>query len=113
MDHYIIWFNLKDTNKAHKFTEDLNSFLSYLQKKNLIIDYKLLRRKLGFGPSHLGEFQLDMRYYDLKQLDDVFHNMITGMSTENELGVLHRKVYSQIKDMQTALYRDFPDMING
>ena len=109
MNHYIIWFNLKDNIKANSFSQDLINYLNALKDRNLIIDYKIMRRKLGFGPSELGEFMVDLICKDLGQLDKAFHTVIEGISHNNDLEMLHKKVNTKVIDFKSALYRDFPD----
>jgi hypothetical protein len=106
MNHYHIWFNLKDTHKDLEFAGHLRAYLGQLQKLGKIVDYKLARRKLGFGPSELGEFHVDISTNDLAQLDAAFDVVVPRAG---DMEQLHARVYSAVTDFRSALYRDFPD----
>lgn len=106
MNYYHIWCNLKDTHKDLEFAANLRAYLGHLQKMGKIADFKLARRKLGFGPSELGEFHVVISTNDMAQLDAAF-DAVAPRSGEVEL--LHARVYSAVTDFRSALYRDFPD----
>lgn len=108
MDYYHIWFNLKDSHRDLEFAEHAKAFLDHLREKGLIESAQLSRRKLGFGPSELGEFHIAIGTRDLTQLDAVFQQMATR---DGHTERLHVRVYSAITDFRSALYRDFPDAV--
>ena len=110
MDHYIIWFNLKESEKGLSFAKDLKSYLDHLKGKSLISNYRLWRRKLGFSPNEMTDFMIDIEYEDLTQLDKAFQEVIKG---DEVIKSLHRNVYSKVKDFKSALYRDYPDEIES
>lgn len=108
MNYYEAWFNLKNTAKDMQFTERVHAFLGHLKDKKMIENYRLTRRKLGFGPAGLGEFHITIEVEDLAQLDRAFlHAATRGPEVEP----LHAGVYSAIEDVKFALYRDFPDSV--
>lgn len=84
----------------------LRAWLDRLKQESLIEGYRLLRRKLGFGPRELGEFQITIEVRDLAQLDQAFLRVVPR---SGEIERLHQQVYSRVCDFQSALYRDFPD----
>lgn len=106
MDHYIIWFNLKDSHKDLEFAKALREYLGHLQTTNTIAAYSLARRKLGFGPRELGEFEVRISVTNMAALDAVF-DIVAARSGVTEQ--LHARVYSMVTDFRAALYRDFPD----
>lgn len=106
MDHYLIWCNLKDSHKDLEWCEAVNNYLGALQAQKLIESFTLTRRKLGFGPSELGEFFITIRTNDLVQLEAAFNQVSTR---SGEIEAYHREVYSNVTDFRSALYRDFPD----
>lgn len=110
MDHYHIWFNLKDTTKDLEFAERLHGYLGHLTKGGLIESYTLARRKLGFGPSEIGEFHIDIITNGLEQLDRAF---TAAAARSGVVEDLHHKVYESITDFRSALYRDFPDAVRA
>ena len=100
---------MKDNISSYGFSQDLINYLNYLKENHSIVDYKIMRRKLGFGPSELGQFMVDLICKDLEQLDKTFNSIIESIKENNELDKLHQKVYKGVKDFKSALYRDFPD----
>lgn len=106
MQHYEMWFNLKESRKDVQFSKDAAAYLDYLKGKGLIEGWRLTRRKFGFGPPTLGEFHITVWTTNLTQLDHAFSEVATR---DGEVEALHRPVYSAVTDFQSALYRDFPD----
>jgi hypothetical protein len=106
VDYYQIWCNLKDSARDLEFCAAVREYLGHLQERGLIEGYRLTRRKLGFGPSQLGEFNVAIAVRDLEQLEAAFQRVATR---DLEIETLHRAVYSAVRDLAFALYRDFPD----
>jgi hypothetical protein len=106
MNYYHIWANLKNTSRDLEFAQDAAAYLGHLQEQGLIEGFRITRRKLGFGPDTLGDFHLVLEVRDLAQLEAAFQQVGTRTG---EVEALHRAVYSAVKDLQFALYRDFPD----
>ena len=65
-------------------------------------------RKLGLGPSSLGEFHVTVETDDLAQLDAAFQ-LVARRSGEVE--GLHAAVNQFAQNLTFALYRDFPDPV--
>ena len=82
------------------------ALLSHLSEQGKIVGYRLTRRKLGFGPSGLGEFHIAIDVNDMAQLDEAFSLVSTR---EPGIEKLHGAVFRAIASVQFALYRDFPD----
>ncbi len=106
MDTYHAWFDLKNTSKDLEFSGHLRRYLDHLKEQGKIHGYRLARRKLGFGPPALGEFHVAIEVENLAQLDEAFSLVATR---EPGIEGLHGAVYSAIREVQFALYRDFPD----
>ena len=106
MDYYEAWFDIRDSQKDLEFAADLARYMGYLKDEGLIEGYRFSRRKLGFGPSELGDFHLTMEVRDLAQLDRAFSRAAVRDGKYEEL---HRRVYSSIRSVKFGLYRDFPD----
>jgi len=106
MNYLEIWCNLKDTSKDMDFAENVENYLNHLKKNELIEGWRLTRRKFGFGPHELGEFNISIQGKDLSQLDKAFSRVA---SRDADIEKLHFPVYSMAKDVKSALYRDFPD----
>lgn len=108
MNHFEIWCNLVDSHKDLEFVEAVHGYLGYLKQRGLLHDYHVRRRKYGFGPSELGEFQISIEIERLGQLEDAFDLVATR---SGEIERLHVRMYSMVKDVRSALYRDFPDPV--
>jgi len=103
---YQMWFNLVDAARDLEFCRSVSAYLGHLKERGTIQSFTVTRRKLGFGPAELGEFQVMVWTRDLAQLDAAF-NLAAARSGEVER--LHAPVYSMVRDFRSALYRDFPD----
>lgn len=106
MNHYLIWCNLKDGHRDLEFAENLRAYLDHLTANKKIAGWRLVRRKLGFGPSELGEFQISISCETLEQLDQAFSAVAPRAGLTESL---HSRVYSMVTDFRAGLYRDFPD----
>lgn len=106
MNYYHIWCNLKDGRRDLEFGRAVAAYCDALRARGLIEDFRVTRRKLGFGPRELGEFHLVLETRDLAQLDRAF---LEAARRDGELERLHQAVYSQAAEFRAALYRDFPD----
>lgn len=108
MDLYNIWFNLKPGVRDVEFCDRLNAYLGHLASIGKIERYRVTRRKLGFGPSALGEFHVVIETRDLAQLESAFSFVATR---SGEVESLHAAVNQDVTDFTAALYRDFPDEV--
>ena len=106
MDYYEIWCNLKDSRRDLEFARALADYMGLLKREGRIAGWRLTRRKLGFGPSELGEFHIAIETTDLAQLDRAFDLAATR---SGEVERVHAPVYSMITDFRSGLSRDFPD----
>ncbi len=108
MNVYHIWCNLKDGVKDTDFTDRAERYFDHLKQEGLIAGYRITRRQLGLGPSHLPEFHLTLDTEDLAQLDRAFSHVASrGEPVEG----FHHGVNSLVCDVFFALYRDFPDAV--
>jgi hypothetical protein len=106
MQYYQMWCNLIESHKDLEFCRNVSAYLGYLKDRGRIAGFKVTRRKFGFGPPELGEFNITVWTDSLAQLDEAFSTVATR---DGEVEQLHRPVYSMVKDFKAALYRDFPD----
>lgn len=106
MDYYEIWCNLRDSRRDLEFARNLAAYLDHLKEGGLILEWRLTRRKLGFGPPELGEFHVVIQARGLAKLDEAFG---AAAVRAGETEALHARVYSMVTDFRSALYRDFPD----
>jgi hypothetical protein len=106
MDVYHIWCSLKDGREDRAFASAVGAYLDHFKAQDLIVSWRLLRRKLGFGPEILGEFHIMIETRDLAQLDAAFKS---AAGREGETERLHAAVYSKSTGVRFALSRDYPD----
>ena len=108
MDLYNIWFDLKPGVRDTTLTDKLAAWMAQLKTAGVIEGHRLTRRKLGLGPSSIGEFHLMIECRDLAQLDQAFQR--TAARREPEEGA-HFDANSLVTNTTFALYRDFPDPV--
>ena len=108
MNHYEVWVNLAPGAKDMEFVEALHAYLGYLQQKGWLESFRVRRRKFGFGPESLGEFNISMAFQDLAHLDQAF---LRVAQRDDEIEQLHAAVFSRVTDFKSGLYRDFPDEV--
>jgi hypothetical protein len=106
MDLYHIWCNLQPGVSDVEFCGAVDRYLGRLRDEGRIAGHRLMRRKLGLGPRELGEFHIQIEVEDLAQLDRAFREV---SRREGPIEALHHAVNRQARDVQFALYRDFPD----
>ena len=106
MDIYHAWCDLKPGVSDLAFAENVASYMGHLKEQGLIESWRLTRRKLGFGPPGLGDFNLMIEVKNLAQLEQAF-TRVAGRKEPVE-GV-HFGVNSLAQNVTFALYRDFPD----
>ncbi len=106
MNYYHVWCNLKESSKDLEFCAAVNAYLGHLKTQGHIQSFNVTRRKFGFGPQELGEFLVTIVVQNVAQLDDAFRLVATR---SGEVERLHAAVFTAVKDLKTALYRDFPD----
>jgi hypothetical protein len=106
MNQYNIWCDLKPGVGDIAFSEKLGAYLGHLEEQGLIEGWRLMRRKLGLGPSMIGEFHIVIEVRDLAQLDAAFGRVA---SRREPVEGYHFGVNSLVQNATFALYRDFPD----
>ena len=72
MDIYHGWFDLKPGVGDLELAAALDRYMAFLQDRELIAGWRLMRRKLGLAPDGLGEFHLMIEVEGLAQLDLAF-----------------------------------------
>jgi hypothetical protein len=94
--------------KDLEFCGSIETYLTHLQSRGLIESWRLTRKKLGFGPSELGDFHLMIETRDLAQLDRAFAEVATRAG---DVEGFHAAVNQAVSRVTFALYRDFPDPV--
>lgn len=106
MDCYQIWCDLKPGVRDADFIDALNQWMSHLEAGGKISGWRVLRKKLGLGPSHLGEFHILIDTENLAHLDEAFK---LASTRAHPAEALHAGVNQLVVNFQAALYRDCPD----
>ena len=106
MNYYDIWVNLKPGTDDLEFVGCLRAYMDHLAEHGKLAGYRIRRRKLGFGPDGLGEFNVTLKYESLADLDESYFIAAKRSGAPEEL---HAAVFSKVTDFKAALYRDFPD----
>ncbi len=106
MDHYHVWCDLRQGVKDLDLVKSIDGMLGHLKGLGLLEGYTIARRKLGFGPSEIGEWHIDIVTKDMAQLDAAFNHV---SPRAGEMERLHAAVWSKVENFRSGLYREFPD----
>lgn len=108
VDHYHLWFGLRAGVKDLDFVAAAQAMLGHLRDAGTLEAFTIQRRKLGFGPSDIGEWHIDIVMRDMAQLETAFAAVAPR---SGEVESLHAAVWSKVEGLKTGLYRDFPDAV--
>jgi hypothetical protein len=100
------WCNLRPESSDVEFVDAVDGYLGRLREEGRIAGHRVTRRKLGLGPSLLGEFHIAIEVEDLAQLDRAFAEV---SKRAGPIEALRYAVNRHACDLEFALYRDFPD----
>jgi hypothetical protein len=106
MDVYVISFDLKPDVSDVTFADHVGAYLGALKRDGRIENWRLLRRKLGFGPPGTGEWNVLIETKGLAQLDDAFSVVSTRAGP---IEGMHFEVNRHAVNITFSLMRDFPD----
>jgi hypothetical protein len=106
MNHFHIWCNLKVGQDDLQFCESVREFLSYLHERELIEGYYITRRKFVVTPPLLGDFQIVIEFDTIAQMNRAFDYVARG---GEEVEAFHKPITSAVRNVSTALYRDYPE----
>lgn len=106
MDQYHAHFDLKPGVKDMDFARAFAAFMEHLKAQGAIVDWRLMRRKLGLGHPNLREFHALLTVRNLAQLDAAFAHVA---SRKEPVESAHFAVNSLVQNVFFGLYRDFPD----
>lgn len=107
MNFYTCTIDLKDDAKALAFAHAVEDWMGFLKSRGVILDWRLMRRKLNLADRPYRDFLLEIAVENLDQLDRAFR--VSGSSTDEDISSKYRAVHSQILRADFALYRPFPD----
>lgn len=108
MNSYEIWADLAPGANDLELVEAIEGYLNAFKEQGLAERYRIRRRKFGFGPAGLPEFNITIDFIDLAQMDRCF---LAAATRTGELEALHHAVYSRVINFTSGLYRDFPDKV--
>lgn len=108
VNYYEIWANLAPGAHDLEFVQAVRNYLDHIKGQGKLENYSIRRRKFGFGPPDLGEFNISIAFQNLSQLDEAF---FVAAARDAVVEPLHHEVYSRVRDFKSALYRDFPDEV--
>ena len=91
MNFYTCMIDLKDDAKALAFARAVEDWMVLLKSRRVIVDWRLLRRKLNLADTPFRDFMLDIAVENMEQLDRAFR--VSG-STDEEVGMKYRAVHT-------------------
>jgi len=106
MNLYHCMIDLKDEAKALQFSHAMRAWMDFLKSQDVIVDWRLMRRKLNLTSDAHRDFILEVEIKNLEQLDQAFH-YISG--TSDKIERLHGLVHAMIEKVEFGLYRPYPD----
>ena len=106
MNLYHCQIDLHHEAKALAFASALDKWLGYLKDRDVVLDWRLLRRKLHLANDNCRDFLIEIEFRDMVQLDAAFK--VLGEHDE-EVERLYANVTSLIANQEVGLYRPFPD----
>ena len=65
MNIYHIWCNIEEDVQDYEFAEYVMRYCDHLKAKGHLHRYRITRRKLGLGPSHLPEFHIMLEFENM------------------------------------------------
>ena len=108
MNIYHCMIELKDRDNALGFAEAATNWFEYLKSKELISDWRLLRRKFGLASSDHTDFIVELDVVDMAALESAFNRLSTVEADEEEM---YRKMHAMIAVEKIGFYRSYPDPI--
>jgi hypothetical protein len=107
MNLYTCSIDIKNDTKALSFAKAVEDWMSHLKGAGVILDWRLLRRKLNLAADDCKDFLLEIEVDDLAQLDRAFR--MAGAEGDEVVERMHRQVHQMVSQTSFALYRPFPD----
>lgn len=106
MNLYHVMIDLKDEAKALAFAKALDDWLGYLKGRDLIGNWRLMRRKLNLAADSARDFLLEIEVSRMAQLDEMFRHI---SQHSDDVEDLYYPLHQMIARADYALYRPFPD----
>lgn len=106
MNLYHCSVDLKADAKAVAFAVAVEAWMGHLQSNGVIQNWRMCRRKLGFGAPRARDFLIEIEVEDMTQLDKAFR-FTASINDDSER--FYTTVHHMVGDVDVALYRPFPD----
>lgn len=106
MNQYHIWCDLKPGTSDMEFVRAVQKFLGNAKAQDLLVDFRIMRRKLGLAPDNMPEWHIMIDLTGLAQLDQLFGDVATRKAP---VETNHFNVNHLVTNVRFALSRDFPD----
>lgn len=110
MNLYHCSIDLRDDARALAFSHLVGQWMDKLKSADVILDWRLMRRKLGLASDECRDFLLEVEVRDLAQLDAAFRFV---KAEDEETEKLFNQIHSMIGEAKFGLYRPFPDPENA
>ncbi|MBU0508561.1 hypothetical protein KKH27_06990 [bacterium] len=106
MTHLHLWCSLKADADAREFCDNVQEFLSDLYRREMIEGFNIARRDFAMDPPGLGEFHFTVDFRDARQASRTLDEI---EKDDGEIAEFRKTVTAVIKDMNVAMYRDWPE----
>jgi hypothetical protein len=106
MNLYHCLIELKADARALAFATVIEVWMNGLQEKGLIMNWRLMRRKLGLASGRHTDFLLEVELDSLSQLDHFFDTL---SQQDAELARRYEQMHQMIAHADVGLYRPYPD----
>ncbi|RID93527.1 hypothetical protein D2N39_00975 [Gemmobacter lutimaris] len=106
MNLYHCMIELKSEARALAFAAAVDGWMAYLKSAGLVLDWRLMRRKLGLASGRHTDFLLEIALPDMAALDAAF----TLLANADEQATRrYDQMHQMIAEVQVGLYRPYPD----
>lgn len=106
MNLYHCLIELRPEARALSFAQAAGLWLNHLKARNMISDWRLMRRKLGLASKLHTDFILEIELPGLATLDGAFAAL---GSADDEAMRRYDQMHGMIANAQIGLYRPYPD----
>ncbi|MCX7300086.1 MAG: hypothetical protein NTX73_06850 [Rhodobacterales bacterium] len=109
MNLYHCLIELRSEAKALAFACAVENWMTHLQERHLIVQWRLLRRKLGLASGAHTDFILEIEIASLAHIDQIF---CTLSQSDGQSERHYDHLHQMIGTMFVGLYRPYPDPEN-
>ncbi|WP_306253831.1 DUF6614 family protein [Parvularcula sp. IMCC14364] len=106
MNLYHCMIELKSADRSLAFAAATEAWLGHLENEQLILGWRLFRRKFGLASGEHTDFILEIELEGMASLENTFA-ALSGIGEEHTRR--YEQMHSMIESVQTGLYRPYPD----